>query len=194
MTDRQIVSVIIENDLHECEQVFRELYGAYFGMIENLVLSRKGTKEDAKDVFQDAIISFYNSVKRQRFKMNCSVSTYIYAIARNVWNKKQSKSGREISLPEDTSLDMVEDTNILDYLEQNETQKLIARVLVKMGEPCRKILYYFYYENLRMKRIADLLNFSSEQVAKNQKSKCMKKLRAFILEKPFYKRYLEDRN
>ena len=40
-----------------------------------------------------------------------------------------------------------------------------------------KILKFFYYDKLSMKKIMAALNLASEQVAKNKKMKCLKRLR-----------------
>jgi len=191
MTDSQIVSMINDNELHQCELVFCELYRTQFKMVESLVTSKNGSQEDAKDIFQDTIISFYHSIKNQKFLMKCSVSTYLYSIARNLWLKRLKKLNKEVEIPHDSLLTLSEKTNILDCLEHDETQKLIANLLTQTGAPCKKLLYYFYFEKLKMRKIADLMHFSSEQVAKNQKLKCMKKLRAIVLKSPFYKIHLK---
>jgi DNA-directed RNA polymerase specialized sigma subunit len=50
----------------------------------------------------------------------------------------------------------------------------------KLGEICKRILVYYYYENLSMKDIVLRLNYDNEQVVRNKKYKCMKDLNELL--------------
>ena len=75
----------------------------------------------------------------------------------------------------------------MNVLEKGERSEIIANLIEKMGEECRQLLLYFYFDRFRMKRIMELMGFSSEQVTKNKKSRCMKKLRAMAEEDVIFK-------
>ena len=42
-------------------------------MIENYILKNSGTKDDAKDVFQDSLIVLYKNIKRESFVLNSTL-------------------------------------------------------------------------------------------------------------------------
>jgi DNA-directed RNA polymerase specialized sigma subunit len=77
--------------------------------------------------------------------------------------------------------------NQMNILLKGERSEIIADLISKMGEECRQLLLYFYFDRLRMKRIMELMGFSSEQVTKNKKSQCMKKLRAMATKNVIFK-------
>ena len=45
-----------------------------------------------------------------------------------------------------------------------------------LGEKCKDIISYFYIDKLRMEQNAELMGFSSANVAKTTKSRCYKQL------------------
>jgi len=150
-------------------------------MIESFITKNSGTKDDAKDVFQETVISLYNNIKNDKYALDCKLSTYLFAISKNNWYKKLRKNGRMSNLEDNEYLQISSDEDIHSNLVYTEQQMLIGKLLHKVGQECGKILKLFYFEKMRMVKIAATLNYSSEQVAKNQKSKCMKKLRVVVL-------------
>ena len=45
-----------------------------------------------------------------------------------------------------------------------------------MGETCRKVLTYYYFDGMSMAEIAERLGFANTNTAKTKKYKCKKKL------------------
>jgi len=180
MTDQQIIAQIKDGNVQNSELALRHVYKRHFKMIEAFVLKNSGTKDDAQDVFQDIVISLYNNVKEDKYSHLSQLTTYLFAIGKNIWFNNLRKNGR-ISLIENSELDnnpSYED--IEGHIEYTEQQKQIGRLLHKVGQECATILKMFYFERIRMVKIAATMNFASEQEAKNQKYKCMKKLKAFV--------------
>lgn len=150
-------------------------------MIESFITQNNGTKEDAKDVFQETVISLYNNVKNNKYSPDSKLSTYLFSISKNTWYKKLRKNGRISNLEDNEHQQISSEENIQRQIEYTEQQKLIGKLLHKVGQECGKLLKLFYFEKMRMVKIASAMDYSSEQVAKNQKSKCMKKLRVVVL-------------
>ena len=180
MTDQQIITTLKESSIKGCEQALNHVYKSYYAMIESFVLQNNGTKDDAKDVFQDTVMSLYRNVKNDKYSLDSKLSTYLFSIGKNNWYKKLRKNGR-VSHLEEEHKHVSTDEDVHGDIEYTEQQKLIGKLLHKVGEECNKLLKLFYFEKMRMVKIATLLDYSSEQVAKNKKNKCMKKLRAVVL-------------
>jgi len=64
-------------------------------------------------------------------------------------------------------------------------------LLESLGGNCKRILVLYYFDRLKMKEIAEVMNFANDQVAKNKKSSCLKKLKAKISESPRLKDILK---
>ena len=167
--DNQIINFFKEG---KREQAFRKLY-KYYSQIEKLILKQGGQKVDAQDVFQEALIVFYRNLEKNEFKLTSSCYTYLYAVSRYVWSDLRKKSNK--SLP-----DLPKDISDLEYQVQKEEQyRKAERAFLKLGQRCQELLNLFYVQKQRLKAIAELMQFSSEKIAKNQKYKCLQKAKAY---------------
>ena len=186
MTDNLIYNLILEKDVSKNEEALKELYVDNYYMIENFVIKYGGSKEDAKDVFQESIILLYNNIKTRKFELKSKISTYLYSVSRNIWFKKNKREKRESALDEKKFENLASSDNVIEQIVYTEEQILIGKLLTKSGERCKQILKLYYFEKNRMKEIAKSLGYASEQVAKNQKAKCMKKLKSIVKNSDYY--------
>jgi DNA-directed RNA polymerase specialized sigma24 family protein len=83
-------SEVIIGILNNSDSVLKKLYLAYFPMVLQLVLNNNGDEDEAKDIYQEAIIVLYNKVKRGDFELSSKLKTYIYSICRRLWLKRLS--------------------------------------------------------------------------------------------------------
>ena len=65
-------------------------------------------------------------------------------------------------------------------LETREANAGLLKVMDELGETCKKILLLYYYENQSMKEILTSLNYENEQVVRNKKYKCLKRLEELL--------------
>jgi RNA polymerase sigma factor (sigma-70 family) len=151
------------------EKAFRELY-KLFPRIEKLILSKGGTKADANDVFQEALIILNRNLKKSEFKLTSSIYTYLYSVSRFVWKDTQ----KQFSKQELHHLES-EQVAVLDAVLEEQKYKLAERAFRELGERCQQLLQRFYIKKMTFKAIAELMQFKSEKVAKNQKYKCLQK-------------------
>ena len=85
---------------------------------------------------------------------------------------------------------MVE-ASFFQKLELTEERQTMLELIKQLGEDCQKVLRYYYYERLKMKEIAQLMNFANDQVARNKKAKCLKQLISIVNRSPFFKNYFK---
>jgi RNA polymerase sigma factor (sigma-70 family) len=157
------------------------LYNAYFDNLTNFIRVNKGSQQDAEDIFQEMILVFIDLVQKGKFRGESSIKTFLYAIMRNLWLNELKKRNR--SLVRDTEYYSGEDRadqDISESIEANEMRRQVFGLMDKLGEVCKRILVYFYYENLSMKDIVQRLNYDNEQVVRNKKYKCMKELNELL--------------
>lgn len=55
---------------------------------------------------------------------------------------------------------------------------IAKKVLATLGQPCQQLIELFYYERKMMEEISIQLNDKNADTAKNQKCKCMARLRS----------------
>ncbi len=164
----------------------KALYISAYPKIEFLVLSNNGTKEDAKDVFQEAFIVVWNNIKNDVFiPLNeTAIQGYLYTISKNKWLDiiKSSRFKKTKLTFDETSLanksDELNDLNQEDLLDEKLEKTIDA--FKNMGQPCKQLLTDFYYEKKSLKDIAIQLNIE-ESTVRNKKYRCMENLRALVL-------------
>lgn len=179
--DEDLIRQMQSESPAERNKALSTIYQSNYSMVAYFVKKNNGTDEDAADIFQDSLIAMYNKAAANNLQLTASLSTYIYSIARNLWYKKLRSRNRNIPL-EDTHEKIPLDGHFFNDLLRSERDEAVADKLNLIGEDCRKVLRYFYYDRLRMKDIMALMGWQSTQVAKNKKSSCMKKLRAIIMD------------
>lgn len=189
LSDDQIFKDLRSENKNTKDSALTYLYTRHYPVIAAYIEKNSGTVEDAADIFQDAIIVFYEKVRFEQLDLNCSIRTYIFSVSKHLWLNKLRSQKKMTSLDNEVQAIKVP-AESLSILESSEQEKLIAQLLAKMGEDCRKVLNYYYFERLKMKEIATNMGFANEQVAKNKKSKCMNKLKALVAEFPELKNIL----
>lgn len=162
------------------ESAYRELYRNHYSMVRHLVVQNSGSDEQAQDVFQDGVIALFENAQKPDFNLTASLKTYLYSICRNLWFKKLRSRKTEAQLNDFETPIAVE---TIDEPDASERQLAVMNAcLEKLGDPCRKLLTLFYYARLSMDAIADELGYTNAGNAKNQKYKCLQRLRKLALE------------
>lgn len=164
MNEKEIFERICKGD----EKALEFLYQKYYRMMTKLVITNSGTEEEARDVYQDALIVFWQKATSGNLVLTSKMSTYIYSICQNLWRKELDRKKRLSSEEKDASVTL--DT------ESSEREKILARCIDQLGETCKKVLMFYYFEEMSMQDIADKLGFANTDTAKTKKYKCKKKL------------------
>lgn len=176
MEDQKIIQLLREKNQ---DSAFLKLYKNY-PSVEKLIRSKGGTKEDAKDIFQEALLVFYEKVNTSDFKLTSTISTYLYSVCRFLWKDQMNKKKINTTALENENFSSDLENEVLLYLEKEEKFKQIENAFSQLGEKCLKILTLFYYEKVRMKIIAQQLGLTSEKAAKTQKYKCLEQAKENI--------------
>ena len=166
MSDQKIM-MLFKNG--QRDKAFRQLYRLY-PRIEKLVLSKGGSKNDAQDVFQEALIIVSKNLEKSDFKLTSSFYTYIYAVSRFIWKDTQKQYTKQ----ELHSL-QPEEVDIFHSILEEKKYQYAEKAFLELGERCQELLQLFYQRALSFKVIAQMMQFKSEKIAKNQKYKCLQK-------------------
>jgi RNA polymerase sigma factor (sigma-70 family) len=164
MDEKEVFERIKNGD----EKALEVIYKKYYRMMTKLVVTNSGTEEEARDVYQDALVVFWQKARSGNLVMTAKISTYIYSICQNLWRKELDRKKRLTNEEKDGSQTM--------DLESPEREKIIAKCLDQLGETCRKVLMYYYFDEMSMQEIAEKLGFANTDTAKTKKYKCKQKL------------------
>jgi RNA polymerase sigma factor (sigma-70 family) len=161
------------------------IYQQYAEAVQSFIMANSGTPPDAEDIFQETVVTFIDLVKKDKFRGEASVKTFLTAIARNLWLNELKKRARSDVREKafEHNRDGVE-LDVSQYIANREVKQQFVAVLEKLGEPCKKLLTLFYYENLSMKDIVQHLPYENEQVVRNKKYKCLQALTDLVKQNP----------
>lgn len=141
-------------------------------MMVKLVVSNNGSEEEAKDIYQDALIVFWQKATSGNFTLTSKISTYLYSICLNLWRKELERKSK-LSNEEKDEAEWMED-------DKQERIKIINECINALGETCRKVLSYYYFDGMTMSDIAEKMNFANPDTAKTKKYKCKQRLDKLI--------------
>ncbi len=177
MADYYFDELILNEIRKNNEVALRELYKTHYPMIFNLVCSNNGTEQEARDIYQETIIAFYERTQEPNFVLTCKIKTYLYAVARRLWLKRLWEKKRfEGNITERETFQGVEE-EIIDFEERENAFEQMKAALEGLGEPCRSIIEDFYIRNLNMEDISTKFGYTNADNAKNQKYKCLQRLK-----------------
>ncbi len=164
------------------EAALGELYKTHYPMAVNLICSNSGTEQEAKDVYQEAVIAFYERAQQPQFVLTCKIKTYLYAVCRRLWLKRLAEKKRfSIIIPETETFEGIE-AEMNDAEEKERSLNRMGDSLQALGEPCRSIMEDFYIHNFSMEIIREKYGYTSADNAKNQKYKCLQRLKKLFFE------------
>jgi len=159
----------------------KQLYKTHYPMVLNLVLTNNGSEQEAKDVFQEAIIHFYERLQQVEFVLSCKIKTYLYAVSRRLWLKRLAEQKKQVRIEEEERFAGVEDE--MTELESKEKSfQAMEKALHNLGEPCRTIVEDYYLRSLTMDQITEKFGYTNADNAKNQKYKCLQRLKRIFFE------------
>ncbi len=165
------------------DAVLRALYEKNYTAVKHFVLKNSGDEDDAKDIYQEAFLTFWRNQEMGKFEAvhDGAIAAYILKIAKFKWidqlrKNKISPVLLQENMPEDN---WYADENI----SEQETIYLnrVVKYFEVLGEPCKELLHRFYYLKEKLKTIA--IQFSwTEATVKNNKYRCLQKLRSTVLQ------------
>ncbi len=163
-------------------RAFEELYLKYFRMVEDMIFKFNGTSEDAKDIFQEALFVFVKKLREPDFVLTSKASTYLYAIARNLYFKKTGRPTVEISMDEQHFNFVAQAEPSEDSLSPHAKDAMLTVMTEQMAlleEDCRSVILYSFYQGLSHAQIAGLTGYT-EAFVKVKKFRCLEYLRKLI--------------
>ena len=146
------------------------------------------SRDDCQDVFQEAVMTLYENINDGTLReLTCSLSTYLMGICNNKAHEMLRRNKRLVDkeqknlLLTDGSFDN-DKVDALIALDDDDTegdyrQTIVARIVDDLPSPCNELLWGFYRDNLSLKTLAGMLNYS-EGSMKVTKHRCVEKFRA----------------
>ncbi len=130
-------------------------------MINAYVCKNNGINQDAEDLIAEAMVAVFLKAQNPDFSFDCAVSTYLYAVCRNLWLKQLRKDkGHKRELEEHLDIPSKDDS-LLELLEETEKKQLYLEKLQLLTKREQHLLFLFYTEKKSYEEIADILELNS---------------------------------
>jgi len=157
------------------------LYKRHFGLVQKFIVNNSGSRDEAQDIYQEAMIVLCEKLADHTFQLQCAVSTFLYSVSRRLWLKHLRDEGRKGLVREEHDM-ISEDAGLLadGFLETEARLKQMEEGMKLLGEPCATILKDYYAANMSMEAIAEKFGYTNADNAKNQKYKCLQRLKKMI--------------
>ncbi|GAO43605.1 RNA polymerase sigma factor [Flavihumibacter petaseus] len=153
------------------------IYKTHFGMVQTLIVNNNGSVDDARDIFQETMMVLYDKAKSGEFELNCQLKTYLYAVARRLWLKRLQQLQKYSEEVESLAAVVPVEDDVERMEAQQQSFSLMEKAMLSLGEPCRSLLDAYYIKKKSMSDIAASFGYTNAENAKNQKYKCLTRLK-----------------
>jgi RNA polymerase sigma-70 factor (ECF subfamily) len=154
---------------------FAQLVHTHDKAVLRLALRITGSESDAQDIYQEAFLRIYK--KLDRFRFQCSISTWIYRVATNVCLDHLRK-GRQRKESSATQVDFDgEEFDLLtrisdDRPAHNPERKLLGRelsarivcALQKLTPRERMVFNLKHFQGMKLREVGEILNIPESSV------------------------------
>lgn len=165
--------------------VIKYIYKTCYDPVRKLVLMNKGTDEDARDIFQEALFMMYQKISQQKFQLTCNFSTYLYSVCRFLWIRELTKK-KEC----DDITDEFPDLALAGSLSPKAElagMKIFSKHFNELCEDCQKVLR-LYFRNVSLEEISEIMGYKNVQIARDKKYRCKQSLLTSIYNDPEYQK------
>ncbi len=150
------------------EAFFIGLYKKVFPVVARYIARTGGGLEQAQDVFQDAIVIYYEKLTTTPTNDIVNEKAFLVGVAKKLWLQQ---------CRQDSKNEPLADTDIaLDDVEAPSTSRLM-NYLQTAGKKCMELLKACYYDGLKPDAVAIQFSYSGTRSATVAKYKCLEKVR-----------------
>ncbi len=171
--EKELLKGLAINDKAAAETIYRNNYS----MVQALIINNNGSSDDARDIFQETMIVLYEKAKSGSFELQCQLKTYVYSVARRLWLKRLQQMQKFSSQVDG----MAEIVPVEEEIENHELRSAqfqsMEKAMMSLGEPCKSLLEAYYLQKRNMTEIAGSFGYTNADNAKNQKYKCLMRLK-----------------
>lgn len=184
--EKILLQGLARNDKKAVETIYKENYST----VQSLIINNNGTTEDAKDIFQEAMIVLYEKARSGTFELSCQIKTYVYSVSRRLWLKRLQQASRYTGDISGTDGIVPVEDDIEEHSRRDAEFDMMEKAIQSLGEPCKSLLEAFYLQKKNMQEIAAGFGYTNAENAKTQKYKCLMRLKKIFFS--HYKNGTED--
>jgi RNA polymerase sigma factor (sigma-70 family) len=166
--------------------VIQRLYKDNYFPVEKMVIDNSGSKDEAREIFQEALVIILHKVRNNDLHLDCSFQTYLFAICKNLWLKELWRKRKMWMGVDPENLAIHEPDELHEQYVQNLKYRLFYKHFRKLSEICQKVIR-FYLDKMNARKIASMMNYQDKANVRRKKYNCKMALIRNIRNDPEYK-------
>jgi len=171
--EQALLKGLANNESKAIETIYKD----NFSMVQTYILNNNGSYDEARDIFQEAMIALYEKAQTESFVLTCQIKTYVFSICRRLWLKRLQQLGRYSQQNDSIEETIAVEEDLEAHKQRNAEFAIMHRALSSLGEPCKSLLEGFYLKKMDMNALAHEFGYTNADNAKNQKYKCLMRLK-----------------
>lgn len=143
------------------KDAIEELYRLYYNDAFLYTLTVAGDKQTAADAVSGA---FYKALLTADDKIK-DFKSWLLRVCRNEVYSALRKNRRLVRLSDDERAALKDESeNAIERIIREEEYRALHRAMARLGESAREVLTLYYFENMGVKEISEILSKSPEAV------------------------------
>lgn len=158
-------SYLVSKSIHGDMKAFGVLIDRYKQMVFTLAYRMLRNKEDAEEIAQDTFLKAHKAL--DTFKGDAKFSTWLYKIAYYQsldLLKKKKRQIASVSIDQYISVDIKVMNGVLEELDRQDRVRIVKMAIDRLTEEDAAIVSLFYFEELSIKEIAEIVSLSPELI------------------------------
>jgi len=184
-------SELIKGIRNHDSSILRHVYEFHYPVIEGYITHNQGSREQARDIFQDAMIIIYKRIRANELELSCKFGTYLYAICKNIWMQERKKFLQRTEKLRHQPLEVNDPGPADDPLLQSHLTDRFNKHFDALSKDCQKILS-MYFNNFSVEDIRAAMNYKDLHHTADRKYRCKKSLIKRIVNDPLFKRLKDE--
>ncbi|MDF1570023.1 MAG: sigma-70 family RNA polymerase sigma factor [Bacteroidales bacterium] len=181
--DHKIIQGIAAHDNSTLKEVYQEM----LPYVEAYVIHHGGTTDQARDLFQEAMIIIYRKIEAGNLELHCKFSTYLYAVCKRLWIQDRKKHFLRANKLKEISA-VSEPETPYGREDMDEARELFEKHFNALGPDCQLILS-MHFNGLTIEEIRKAMGISTVHHASDKKYRCKKKLIDAIKADPLFRKF-----
>jgi|GEM_PF-1650215 len=168
---------------NEKRKIIERFTKSIFPIVCSMVEKYKGDVETAKEIYAEAIWRVGKNIRDNKYEESNAFKTYFLEVVKNILREESRKKAKEVSFDDYfTDNEPADDFDFNVFKSKDADLTLLEKLLQQAEEKCIVIFNLFYWEGLKVHKIAEQTGLSLAN-AKQRLSRCRRKLKAAFINK-----------
>jgi RNA polymerase sigma factor (sigma-70 family) len=171
--DTHYIQSLLNNDFKGISEIYR----MFAPQVERWVCANNGSADDARDIFQEALLVISRQARRESFVLTCPFGAYLHMVCRGKWlNEIKRKKRQAVTIEQFSGFPLDQDASTLaeQTLKEARRDEVFKTYFEKLPDGCKKIIQ-LSWTGISMETLSQELGISYGY-ARKRKAECIAQL------------------